>query len=280
MVIKSILKFYLRIRNVWESNVSMKSIASLLIISYVLTLLLVFLKDFGFIPASCYFIPDNPFSAIQLSFTLLLLFEVVNLVFAIEKSLSGSMIIQLEILSLILLRSAFKKFGEYHGTLNLAEITDSMLYVFADAGSALVIFIGIVLIRLWDKPLPYHMDISKLKRFINVKRLLGLILLLVFVGILIYDIVLFFMHMETFDFFKNFYTIMIFVDILIVFISLRYSNSYFNLFRNSCYALATVIIRLALSTSAPYNALMGIMATIFVMAITLTYGKISRFGIK
>ena len=276
---KPILLFYLKIHNGWESKKSMKFTGTLLLACYLFLLVTVTLKQYGYLPDNMRLIPDNPYKAIEFAFTLLLFFEVINLVFAIEKSFSGSMQIQLEIFSLILLRSAFKKFGVFQGTLSISEFNENILHMFTDAGAALLIFIGIIMIKLWDKPLPYHMDISKIRRFINIKRFLALVLLVIFSVLTVIDVFFLFCYQEVFDFFHEFYTVMIFVDIMIVFVSLRYSTSYFILFRNSCYALATVIIRLALSTEEPYNAILGILATIFVLGITLTYNKINRLGI-
>lgn len=274
--IKFVLKFYLKIHYGWEKNSSIKFIAALLVFTYVALLVAILLKQYGIIPESVAFIPENPFKAIELVFTLLLFFEVINLVFAIEKSLSKSMLIQLEILSLILLRNAFKLFGDFYNSMTWIEVNESMLYLFANAGAALLIFFGIVMIKSWDKPLPHYMDISKLKRFINVKRILSLVLIFGFSTLIVVDIVDFLVHNDTFSFFREFYTVLIFTDVLIVFISLRYSNSYFILFRNSCFALATVIIRLALSSNAPYDVLLGLIATVFVIGITLSYNKLNN----
>ena len=71
-----------------------------------------------------------------------------------------------------------------------------------------------------------------------------------------------------------FFTFLIFNDILLVLISMRYSDSYRILFRNSGYALATITMRLALELPHPYNVIVGVMAAVFVFSLVLTYNRI------
>jgi len=270
-----LIRLYDSYRKKWESVEFMRLVATVLVVSYIGSLILIGLKQLDYFKDYLYIIPDNPFKSIEMAFTLLLFFEVISLVFSIEKSISKSMSIQLEILSLILLRSAFKVFGEFYESMDLIKFDETMLYMLADAFSALIIFVGIIAIKRIEKPLPNHLDISTLHRFINIKRLLSLSMLFVFGAMIILEIVFFVLQKDTFEFFKEFYTVLIFTDILIVFISLRYSNSYIVLFRNSGYALATVIIRIALSAAAPYNALLGLVATLFILGIVLAYNKLN-----
>lgn len=272
--IKFLTELFISYRKRWESPSSMRLIASFLIASFLILLLLIGIKKVDIFNEYLTLIPDNPFKAIEMAFTLLLFFEVISLVFSLEKSISKSMTIQLEILSLILLRNAFKIFGEFHNSISLIEIDEALIFMFSDAFAALIIFVGIGIIKKIEQPLSDQLDISTLHRFINKKRLISLIMLFVFVAMILLDVTFFFMQRDTFEFFKEFYTILIFTDILIVFISMRYSNSYVVLFRNSGYALATVIIRIALSAAAPYNAIFGLIAMIFVMGIVLAYNKL------
>lgn len=260
----------------WEKPAFIKTLSVILILAYLLSLFLIFLRSKGFIVDFIIPIPVNHFKAIELVFTLLLFFEVINLVFSLEKSISNSMIIQLEILSLILLRGAFKVFGELPNDFQWDELTVHAVNLFADAFGALLIFTGIILIKRWERPLSICQTLDSLERFINVKKTLALLMLIIFTGLIITDIYYYFAQKETFNFFHTFYTILIFTDILIVLISLRYGDSYLLLFRNSGYALATVIIRLALSAPSPLNAILGVTAMLFIFFIVLAYNKLGR----
>jgi len=72
-------------------------------------------------------------------------------------------------------------------------------------------------------------------------------------------------------FFESFHTVLIFSDVLILLISLRYSTNSAVVFRNAGFAASTVIIRVAL-TAPPYiSVLLGIAAMAFALALSLAY---------
>ncbi len=272
---RTLVKLFDFIGEGWESTKMYKTLSVLLLLVFSFSLLLILLKNAGFVHSGL--IPSNPFKAIELSFTVLLFFEVISLVFSLEKSLSKSMEVQLEILSLILLRSAFKEFGDFPSDISWFSIEKEVFYMFADAFGALLIFVVIILIRKYEKRLPICRSLDLMKSFIATKKIISLILLFVFIGLIVTDVVYFFKRENTFDFFHKFYTVLIFSDVFLVFVSLRYSNSYLVLFRNSGYALATVIIRLALETPTPYNILVGLSAALFVLGLVVSYNKVNKF---
>ena len=72
-------------------------------------------------------------------------------------------------------------------------------------------------------------------------------------------------------FFDACYTVLIFADVLLVLVSLRYSSTYHVVFRNSGFAIATVLIRLALIAPAPINALLGVSSALFALGLTVAY---------
>ncbi len=77
------------------------------------------------------------------------------------------------------------------------------------------------------------------------------------------------------SFFEIFYTILIFADVLIVLISLRYSVAYPVVFRYFGFAVATVLIRLALTAPRVVDAGLGVIATVFAIALTWVYNRTS-----
>ena len=261
-----------RIEKKWESKSFLKVLASLLVTVYLLSVLLIVLKHNHFI--SWQIIPDNHFKAIELAFTFLLFFEVISLVFSLVKSVSVSMEAQLQILSLILLRNAFKLFGEFPEIYTWNAIQDKVFFMFADAFGALIIFSLIIFIRHADRHKSICKNYEEEQSFINIKKIIAFVLLLTFLTLIIVDVYYFFRQEVVFNFFHYFFTILIFNDILLIFISLRYSNHYRILFRNSGFALATIIMRLALETKAPYNDLLGVLSAIFVLLLVLAYNRI------
>ena len=263
-----------RIEKKWESDSFLRILAFLLVAVYVLAIVLIVLKHNRLITWN--FIPDNHFKAIELAFTFLLFFEVISLVFSLVKSVSVSMEAQLQILSLILLRDAFKLFGEFPETYAWAAIHHKVLFMFVDAFGALVIFSIIIFIRRIDRHKSICKNLDEQQSFINIKKLIAFVLLLVFVAMIVLDVYYFFRQETTFNFFHYFFTILIFNDILLVFISLRYSNHYRILFRNSGFALATIIMRLALETKEPFNVVLGTASALFVLLLVLAYNRIPK----
>lgn len=280
-LIKSTVRFFDTISEKWNSRSFMKLLGSILVIFYLLALVMIELQRQGMLSSFLGFIPSNHFKSIELAFTLLLLFEVVELVLSLEKSVSQSMHIQLEILSLILLRSAFKVVGDFPEVITISAIKEDVLYMFADAFGALLIFIGVLLIKRFEKSLSICRTEDGLQSFVTIKKLLALLLLLIFAVFIVFDIYYFITDKEpVFDFFHAFYTVLIFSDVLVVFISLRYSDSYLVLFRNSGFALGTVLIRLALNASSPFSMLLGLAATLFVLGLVYFYNKAYADEIK
>jgi hypothetical protein len=60
-----------------------------------------------------------------------------------------------------------------------------------------------------------------------------------------------------------------------VLLSLRYGNAYHVVFRNSGFAVATVMIRLALAGPRYIDAALGVGAALFAIGVTLVYNYVS-----
>ncbi len=270
--IEKLCRIYDRLEKMWDSENFVKLLAEILVFAFLTSLLLIELNRLEIISWS--FLPTNHFRSIEMAFTLLLFFEVIALVFSLVQSVSKSMEIQLQILSLILLRDAFKLFGEFPEDYTWHLIQDKVMFMFIEAFGALAIFAIIILIRKFDKHNSICKNIDMQKSFVSMKKLIAIVLLFVFVLMISLDIFYFFTEKNTFNFFHFFFTILIFNDILLVFISLRYSNSYRILFRNSGYALATIVMRLVIQVNPPYNVILGVSASIFVLCLVIAYNHI------
>jgi hypothetical protein len=271
--ITNTIRFFDHLNETWESKKGQKFLALILVYTFLVSLLLSFIKYLNLVsPEIEAFLPANIFTSIEISFSLLLLIEIVSLVFSLSHSITASVVKQLEILSLILLRNAFKQFGEFYQVINW-ENYSPIISMLLDAFGAMVIFVIILLIYRTLKHLPITEDPASQTRFIIFKKLTGLGLFLVFLISGFYDISLYLHHEHPFDFFKTFYTILIFTDIFLVLVALRYNFSYIVVFRNSAFAVATVIIRMALSAPIYYNIALGVLAALFIFGITYFYTK-------
>ncbi len=224
------------------------------------------------------YIPENRFYAIHIAFSLLLLIEVVDLVLVITRSVSEAMGKQLEIFSLILLRQSFKELTFFVEPLEWGEISTAVLPILSGAVGALLIFAALV---VYYKIICHHSIINDEDQkisFISAKKLISLALLLIYTVIGLFNIAGYLQTGKFFKFFETFYTILIFTDILIVLITLWYSNTYHVTFRNSGFALATVTIRLALIAPDYYNIAIGVGAALFVIALTVAYNRFIKYS--
>ncbi|NTW48627.1 MAG: hypothetical protein HGB19_02615 [Chlorobiales bacterium] len=261
----------------WEHKRTERIAANILIIVFLGMVSLIELRHQGWLPeAFAEALPSSHYYAINIAFSMLLGLEVLGLVFSLANSVADSVGKQFEILSLILLRQSFKEFIYFNEPLKWSEASKPVLHILSDAGGGLLVFL---LLGLYYK-LQQHRAITlnpiAAANFIASKKLMALLLLVIFTGIGIMDAVLYLTHEPTFDFFATFYTILVFSDVLLVLVSLRYSSSYQVVFRNSGFAVATVVVRLAL-TAPPYlNVLLGVGAVVFALGITVAYNRFEK----
>ena len=256
----------------------MKFIGTVTVFGYLFSLLLIQINIWGFIPEPfSNYIHNNYFDAIGVAFSLLLFFEVVGLVFVLPRSFSGALIKQFEILSLILLRHAFEEFKFIGDLINVENISNYMYHMLSNAFGALIIFGGILIIKRIQKHRDYTKNKWDRERFIQLKKVVAFILIIIFTYLAIVDLYLFFSGESTFKFFKTFYSVLVFSDIFIVLVSLRYNHSYIVLFRNSGFAFATVLLRVALTAPVYINSVIGIVAIVFTLVLTYIY---SNFSLK
>lgn len=255
----------------WESKDNQRIIASILVVAFLASLAVVKL---GHIYPNWFFttVPTNIFYPIELVFSLLLVVEIVSLILSLSHSVAVSMGKQFEILALILLRNTFKDFSHLEQPLSWHEIYSGVIGEMAlDAFGALFIFIGLLFLYRIQRHQTITRDNQDQVRFILVKKLLALLLLAAFILLGSAYLSSKFGLMDSFRFFEEFYTVLIFSDILIVLISLRYSYSFLVVFRNSGFAVATLVIRLGLSSPTPFHVLFGSVALLFVIILSLAY---------
>lgn len=243
----------------WDGHFSRSLAAILILLVYILSLISIELGRRGFLPDHlAHLMPRSHYAAISIAFTFLLYLELIDLVFGLAKSVSQSVGKQFEIFSLILLRQSFKDFSDLPEPLHWPASSETVLHILSSAGGALLIFSVLVLFyRMLQHP-PITIDEKETFSFISTKKAICLLLLAIFVILGISNLLNPFKPASANTFFATFYTIMVFCDVLIVLVSLRYSHAYPVVFRNSGFALATIVLRLGLAAPAYYNAGLGI----------------------
>jgi len=264
----------------WQKLTTQRRVASVLVIVFLVGLALVEARRISWLaPEFSERLPSNHFEAILLPFTLLLLTEVISLVFAIAQSVAIAVGKQLEIMSLILIRQSFKELTYFPEPivwdLASSEVTRRVLYILSDASGALIIFGLLVVYFKMQTHQPISRDPDDQSSFVGAKKLIALALL-ASLAVIAADVLWAWVSTgEERSFFEIFYTLLIFADVLIVLISLRSSVAYPVVFRYFGFAVATVLIRLALTAPRVVDAGLGVVATLFAIALTWVYNRTS-----
>lgn len=261
-----------RLEKLFESSKNISIVGTILALSFLFGIFAVEMNIRGMAPEFLSRrIPMNHLVIIAQVFTLLLCFEVVSLVFSFVHSVSISMGKQIEVLSLVLLRDVFKEFSNFAEPIDWVQVKPFLFPMISSALGALVLFVILGFYYREYQCRPITNDINDTNNFITIKKNIAFILLISFIIIMAYEAVLYLETGKPNRAFETFYTVLIFSDILIILVSMRYSSSYIITFRNSGFAVATVFIRLALMSPPPYSALIGIGSALFVMGISFNY---------
>lgn len=204
------------------------------------------------------YFPDNLFgsyfAALFSPFSSLLVYEVYLLIFYLRQSYTKSVAKQLEIMALILLRNCFKDIGQ------LTEGNVSLLQ--SELLKDLVGFVALLLF-VWFF---YHLDAKRTEikyelsaAFIKLKERMSVFLLLVFFGLSIYSFSNWLVelvkyadnHAALMDpshiFYTEFFTLLMFVDVLLLLSSAKNLQNTILVIRNSGYVLATFLARISFS---------------------------------
>lgn len=258
----------------WKNPRTQSRVGNLLAWAFVVFLLAIEANRAGWLPGPLApLVPTNPFHAVSGAFSVLLGFEILGLVFVLPQSISDSVGKQFEILSIILLRDSFQEFIHFEIPLRWDPISGSLLPIMADTFGGLVTFVAIGLFYRLQRHRPITRNEEAQKRFRAVKRLLALVLLVIFAWVGAQDAWEYLRRETPSNFFDAFFTVLVFSDILLIFLSLRYTSSYQVVFRNSGFALATVFIRLSVTAPHYFNVALAVGSALFAVCLALAYNS-------
>ena len=244
------------LHSAWERAVMQRSVALCILWIYLIVLLGVELRRQGLLPPWLEAVtPPNHFYAIHLAFTLILGLEVMGLILAIPSSLSQSMGKQFEILTLILLRNAFKELSHLPEPVSVADDMLPVLHIAVSGAGALCIYLCLGLYKRIARPHKGFIATSDLRmRYVMSKKILALVLFVIFLCTAAKDFLLFARTGKDSSFFETLYTVLIFSDITLVLIAQRYMPAFHAVFRNSGFVIGTLLMRLALSAPPPVES--------------------------
>lgn len=262
------------------------------IVGFLIHLLLVGLYHIGIFPNMSADLFENPISAIYTPFSFILVFEIYILIYYLPRSFTTSLLKQFEIIALILIRRIFGDIAKID--LSLISFTNQeVIQLLVDLISVLVLLTIIVFFtrirnQLIGRKLLEPAENSEQTFRLYKKRLavvlIGIIAVISVIHLVDYiyvttSAVHLFKGMENnlnAIFYKDFFTVLILCDVLVLLLSYGLTKENFKLLRNTGFVITTVLIRLSFSIEGIYNSLFIISGALFGLAILKIYASFSE----
>ena len=199
---------------------------------------------------------SSPLSALYTPFSILLTYEVYQLIRTIPESFSSSVGKQYEIATLLGVRDILKRLPDVEGS-DGWEVSDDVAFLLVECAAFLALFYTALtyynMKKIEDTDQKISEDVSV---FIVTKKAIAILMLVVFGLIALSSLTGWLSAVEegggSVDrtiFFLDFFTFLILADILILLISYWFYTDFRNLARNTGFVLSTVIIRVAISAA-------------------------------
>lgn len=262
----------------WSAPRARQLSATLFVIVFLTSLAIVELARHGWLPEPVLgAIPKSHFAAVSLVFSLLLFFEIAGLVFSLARSVADSVGKQFELLALILIREAFLEFAHSGEPMDWTGVQASVPHVVADMAGALAVFALLIPYYRVQRHRAITADEVEQANFVRAKKAVSLALLGTFIALTIFTLPPAIRGEQTIPFFPTFYTVLVLSDVLMVLISLRFSSTFYVVFRNAGFAAAAVLVRVALSAPPYINVALAVAATGFALALSYAYNAWAQF---
>jgi len=236
----------------------------------------------------------NYLVAISTPFSVILFYEILLLVLALPESTTRSLATQFEVISLIVLRNVFKELAKLESLEEIEQQFEVFSPILIDMGGGLVLFLMVTVFhhvshRRTHAEQEMRTTTPALEHFIVRKKVVALLLvgllfvlagnsLLIwanvnyqaFLGMSLYDII------PSDEYYTDLFTVLIFTDVLILILSLLLSDSYHLVVRNAGFVIATILLRVSLSVSKPFDVVLAMVAVLFAILVLLIYKYHSR----
>jgi hypothetical protein len=264
-------KLYLVVRDHWETEKAHRVISNVLVSVFLFSLLLFALIRNDILPEKGALKAfSNPFFSIELTFTVLLLTEIISMIFVLPKSVAKSVAKQFELLSLIFIRHGFQEFSKVH-SLDWHEMVKPVQYMFVYAVASLIIYLIFSVVYKKQRHILICRTEKAQQNFMRFKRGISFLLFIAFLIIIALDFNQLLLHGIYTSSFHTFFTVLIFSDILVLLITMRYSLDYGTMYRYSAFILATIFIRIALTSTHYFDVIIGVAAALYLLSLVLIY---------
>ena len=269
-------------------------ILSIAIASFISHLVLIYLVDFGVISINnSSDLLRNPIAAIYTPFSFILLYEVYLLIYYLPKSFTTYIGKQYEIMTLIVIRRLFKDLSNLTLTTDWFNLKYDLQFTYDLATSILMFFLIYLFyvqskITYDSKPLNQS-QLGAVSRFVKIKKVIATALVPIFILLAIYSFVDW--SIKIIDpvvssnssfaninniFFEQFFTFLIFADVILLLFSFFLTDEFHKVIRNSGFIISTILIRLSFSITGLLNNILIVCAIIFGLLIILVHNKFAK----
>ena len=217
---------------------------------------------------------DSYLDALYTPFSIILAYEVYELIRAIPESFSISIGKQFEVMSLLVVRDMFKNLADVEKASGTAVDTDVAL-IAVEALAFLILFTTALYFRRVTHASKHDEDTDEgVARFVQQKKSLACGLAGVYVLLAIYSFTSW--SMSTLDgegdlsrtvFFLDFFTFLILSDIIILLVSYKHITDFPQLARNTGFVLSTVTIRVGIGTPGFTGAALFILSALLAAGV-------------
>ena len=217
---------------------------------------------------------SSPLSALYTPFSILLVYEVYQLIRTIPDSFSSSVGKQYEIATLLVVRDILKRLSEVESS-DGWEVSSDVGFLLIECTAFLALF--------YTSLTYYRISVNTVKEeemrrdivlFIEAKRGIANTMLLVFLVVAAFSFSTWVGSVQEGGgsvsraiFFLDFFTFLILADILILLISYWFYTDFRNLARNTGFVLSTVIIRVAISSEGVSSMILFTLSGLLGVAI-------------
>ncbi len=213
--------------------------------------------------------------AIYTPFSFILFYEVFLLVIIIPKSISEFIGKQFEVITLITLRSFFHDIADLDLKNSININNPEFISLLYDLIASLIMLsLTILYYKIYQNNRKSEI-VNELNNFINIKKLVSLSMILILFLLSISSFFVWGKEMlgalelkqnypdPNTVFYADFFSIMIFVDVLLLIISFIYHFSFFTIFRNASFIITTILIRMSLPIEKPMNYIIILIGFLF-----------------
>ena len=217
---------------------------------------------------------DSYLDALYTPFSIILAYEVYELIRAIPESFSNAIGKQFEVVTLLVVRDIFKNLADLNETESNA-VYDPVAFIAVEVVAFIVLFATALYFRkTTSSSAPIMHADHALSAFVRQKQTLATALFLVYILVALWSFTTWTSGviggegtLSRTVFFSDFFTWLVMSDILILLISYKHTTDFNHLARNTGFVLSTVVIRVGIGTPGYAGAALFILASVLAVGV-------------